>query len=54
MWAYISKSLNEMECNYEIHDKEILAVIRDISEITEINLNSYISFFFFFLYLLSK
>jgi len=26
--AYISKSLNETECNYEIHDKEILAVIR--------------------------
>jgi len=26
--AYISKSLNEMEQNYEIHDKEMLAVIR--------------------------
>jgi len=26
--AYISKSLNKTECNYEIHDKEILAVIR--------------------------
>ena len=26
--AYISKSLNETECNYEIHDKEMLAVIR--------------------------
>jgi len=26
--AYISKSLNKMECNYEIHDKEMLAVIR--------------------------
>jgi len=26
--AYISKSLNEIERNYEIHDKEILAVIR--------------------------
>ena len=25
--AYISKSLNEMERNYEIHDKEMLAVI---------------------------
>jgi len=25
--AYISKSLNEMEHNYEIHDKEMLAVI---------------------------
>ena len=25
--AYISKSLNETERNYEIHDKEILAVI---------------------------
>jgi len=25
--AYISKSLNETECNYEIHDKEMLAVI---------------------------
>ena len=26
--AYISKSLNEMEHNYEIYDKEMLAVIR--------------------------
>ena len=26
--AYISKSLNEMECNYEIHNKEMLAVIK--------------------------
>ena len=26
--AYISKSLNETEHNYEIHDKEMLAVIR--------------------------
>jgi len=26
--AYISKSLNETERNYEIHDKEMLAVIR--------------------------
>jgi len=26
--AYISKSLNEAEKNYEIHDKEILAIIR--------------------------
>jgi len=26
--AYISKSLNKTECNYEIHDKEMLAVIR--------------------------
>ena len=26
--TYISKSLNEMERNYEIHDKEMLAVIR--------------------------
>jgi len=26
--AYISKSLNEAERNYEIHDKEILAIIR--------------------------
>ena len=25
--AYISKSLNEAERNYEIHDKEILAII---------------------------
>ena len=28
--AYLSKSLNEMERNYEIHDKEILAVIRGL------------------------
>ena len=26
--AYISKSLNKTEWNYEIHDKEMLAVIR--------------------------
>jgi len=26
--AFISKSLNAMEWNYEIHDKEMLAVIR--------------------------
>jgi len=26
--AYISKSLNKTEQNYEIHDKEMLAVIR--------------------------
>ena len=26
--AFISKALNEMECNYEIHDKEMLEVIR--------------------------
>jgi len=26
--AYISKSLNETERNYEIHNKEMLAVIR--------------------------
>ena len=26
--AYLSKLLNETEHNYEIHDKEILAVIR--------------------------
>jgi len=26
--AFLSKSLNEMERNYEIYDKEMLAVIR--------------------------
>ena len=26
--AYISKSLNETERNYEIHDKEMLAIIQ--------------------------
>ena len=26
--AFLSKSLNETEKNYEIHDKEMLAVIR--------------------------
>ena len=26
--AFLSKSLNETERNYEIHDKEVLAVIR--------------------------
>ncbi len=27
--TFFSKSLNEIENNYEIHDKEILVVIRD-------------------------
>jgi len=26
--AFISKSLNLTKCNYEIHDKEMLAIIR--------------------------
>ena len=28
--AFLSKSLNETERNYEIHDKEMLAVIREL------------------------
>ena len=28
--AFFSKSLNEIERNYEIHDKEMLAVIREL------------------------
>jgi len=28
--AYLSKSLNETKRNYEIHDKEMLAVIREL------------------------
>ena len=28
--AFLSKSLNEMERNYKINDKEILAVIRGL------------------------
>ena len=28
--AYLSKSLNETERNYEIHDKEMLAIIRGL------------------------
>jgi len=28
--AYLSKSLNETERNYEIHDKEMLVVIREL------------------------
>jgi len=28
--AYLSKSLNKMERNYEIYDKEILVVIRGL------------------------
>ena len=28
--AYLLKSLNEMERNYEIHNKEMLAVIRGL------------------------
>jgi len=30
--AFISKSLNEAERNYEIHDKEILAIVRCLDE----------------------
>ena len=28
--AFLLKSLNEMERNYKIHDKEILAIIREL------------------------
>ena len=28
--AFLSKSLNEMERNYEIHNKEMLAIIREL------------------------
>ena len=28
--TFLSKSLNKTEKNYEIHDKEILSVIRDL------------------------
>jgi len=28
--AFLSKSLNEIERNYEIHDKEMLAIIRGL------------------------
>ena len=28
--AFLSKSLNETEQNYEIHDKEMLAIIRGL------------------------
>ena len=28
--AYLSKSLNETEKNYEIHDKEMLVVFREL------------------------
>ncbi len=28
--AFLSKSLNEIERNYKIHDKEILVVIREL------------------------
>ena len=28
--AYLSKSLNETERNYEIHNKEMLAIIREL------------------------
>ena len=28
--AFLSKSLNEMERNYKIHDKEMLAIIRGL------------------------
>jgi hypothetical protein len=35
MWhpvAYYSKSLNAVECNYEIHDKEMLAIIHALED----------------------
>jgi hypothetical protein len=35
MWhpvAYYSKSLNAVECNYEIHDKKMLAIIRALED----------------------
>ena len=28
--AFLSKSLNETERNYEIHDKEMLAIVRGL------------------------
>ena len=28
--AFLSKSLNKMERNYKIHDKEILAIVRGL------------------------
>ena len=28
--AYLSKSFNEIERNYKIHDKEMLAIIREL------------------------
>jgi len=28
--AYLSKSLNKMERNYEIYDKEMLAIVRGL------------------------
>jgi len=28
--AYLSKLLNEIKCNYEIHNKKILAVIEEL------------------------
>ena len=28
--AFLSKSLNEMERNYKIHDKEMLAIVRGL------------------------
>jgi hypothetical protein len=30
--TFLSKSLNAMECNYEIHDKEMLAIIQALEE----------------------
>ena len=30
--SYLSKSFNEMECNYEIYDRELLAIIRALTE----------------------
>ncbi|MGH3953939.1 MAG: ribonuclease H family protein [Mycobacterium sp.] len=30
--AYVSQRLNPAECNYEIHDKELLAIIRALKQ----------------------
>ena len=55
--AFLSKSLNEMERNYEIHDKEMLAIIRGLEawrhfvKIKESRLDLfYFSFHFYFLF----
>lgn len=30
--AYLSKSLNDAECNYEIYDRELLAIVSSFQE----------------------
>ena len=42
--AYLSKSLNETERNYEIHNKEMLAIIRELENWRHLLENTHFKF----------